>query len=106
MESPTPHSLSSSYAVEVAPSAWRQLGHLSHQDYGVLQQRLTALATLASEGRLPDPRVIAEAGVDTALSLIVGDFVLLYQVDSARAAIRLTEVTLRLTTIPPPSGPR
>jgi mRNA-degrading endonuclease RelE of RelBE toxin-antitoxin system len=105
MESPTPFS-SPSYAVEVAPSAWRQLGHLSHQDYGVLQQRLTALATLASEGRLPDPRFIADAGVDTALSLIVGDFVLLYQVDPARAAIRLTEVTLRLTTIPPPVSPR
>ena len=82
MESPTPPS-SPSYAVEVAPSAWRQLGHLSHQDDGVLQQRLTALATLASEGRLPDPSVIAAAGVDTALS-------------------RLTEVTLRLTTFPPP----
>ncbi|MFP2907037.1 type II toxin-antitoxin system RelE family toxin [Pyxidicoccus sp. 3LFB2] len=101
MESPTPSS-PSTYAVEVAPSAWRQLGHLSHQDYSVLQQRLTALVTLASEGRLPDPRFVEAAGLETALSLTVGDFVLLYQVDPMRAAIRLTEVTLRLTTIPPP----
>ncbi len=99
MHSPTP-------ASQAAPSAWRQLGHLSHQDYGVLQQRLTALAVLASEGRLPDPRFLEDAGVDTGLSLTVGDFVLLYQVDPARAAIRLTEVTLRLTTIPPPAVPR
>jgi mRNA-degrading endonuclease RelE of RelBE toxin-antitoxin system len=105
MESPTSSS-HSAYAVEVAPSAWRQLGHLSHQDYGLLQQRLTALATLASEGRLPDPRFIEAAGVDTALSLTVGDFVLLYQVDPVRSAIRLTEVTLRLVTLPPPALPR
>ncbi|QSQ22506.1 hypothetical protein JY651_46600 [Pyxidicoccus parkwayensis] len=105
MESPTPAS-APAYAVEVAPSAWRQLGHLSNQDYVHLQQRLTALAMLASEGRLPDPRFITAAGVDTALSLTVGDFVLLYQVDPARAAIRLMEVTLRLITIPPPVSQR
>jgi mRNA-degrading endonuclease RelE of RelBE toxin-antitoxin system len=105
MESPTPES-PSAYAVEVAPSAWRQLGHLSNQDYVLLQQRLTALAMLASEGRLPDPRLIHDAGVDTALSLTVGDFVLLYQVDPMRTAIRLTEVTLRLATLPPPLDAR
>lgn len=105
MESPAPAS-ASAYAVEVAPSAWRQLGHLSNQDYVLLQQRLTSLATLASEGRLPDPRFIKDAGVDTSLSLTVGDFVLLYQVDSVRASIRLTEVTLRLATIPPPVSAR
>jgi hypothetical protein len=36
------------------------------------------------------------------LSLTVGDFVLRYPVDPVRAAIRRTEITLRLlTTIPP-----
>gem|GEM_PF-5260725 len=39
------------------------------------------------------------------LSLTVGDFVLRYPVDPVRAAIRRTEVTLRLTTIPPPALP-
>lgn len=95
-----------SYAVEVDPSAWRQLGHLSNSDYGVLQQRLSALAMLASEGRLPNPLAVDDAGVETALSFTVGDFVLLYQVDPARAAIRLLEVTLRLATIPPPMSAR
>lgn len=103
---PSPKSLPSEYAVEVAPSAWRQLGHLSNSDYGVLQQRLTALARLASEGRLPDPVSLQQAGVETALSFTVGDFVLLYQVDPVRTAIRLMEVTLRLTTIPPQSSVR
>ncbi len=96
----------SPYSVEVAPTAWRQLAHLSTDDYGILQQRLTALATLASEGRLPDPRTVQDAGLDSALSFRVGDFVLLYQVDLARAAIRLTEVTLRLDTIAPRASDR
>lgn len=97
---------SPTYAVEVDPSAWRQLGHLSNNDYGVLQQRLSALAMLASEGRLPNPLAVGDVGLETALSFTVGDFVLLYQVDPARAAIRLLEVTLRLATIPPPASPR
>ncbi|MCP3139613.1 type II toxin-antitoxin system RelE family toxin [Pyxidicoccus xibeiensis] len=102
----SPNSLPSSYAVEVDPSAWRQLGHLSNGDYGVLQERLTALATLASEGRLPDPRALQQAGVESMLSFTVGDFVLLYQVDPARTAIRLLEVTLRLSGIPPQASVR
>jgi mRNA-degrading endonuclease RelE of RelBE toxin-antitoxin system len=102
----SPNTSSPSYAVEVHPAAWRQLGHLSNNDYSVLQQRLTALATLASQGRLPNPLCLDGSGVETALSFTVGDFVLLYEVDPARAAIRLTEVTLRLATIPPPVGPR
>ncbi|NMO17980.1 hypothetical protein HPC49_04655 [Pyxidicoccus fallax] len=102
----SPNVSSPVYAVEVHPAAWRQLGHLSNTDYGVLQQRLTALATLASEGRLPNPLSLEHTGLETALSFTVGDFVLLYQVDPARAAIRLLEVTLRLATIPPPVGPR
>lgn len=104
MESPS--TSSPSYAVEVHPAAWRQLGHLSNSDYSVLQQRLTALATLASQGRLPNPLAVDDVGVETALSFTVGDFVLLYEVDPARAAIRLMEVTLRLATLPPPMGPR
>jgi mRNA-degrading endonuclease RelE of RelBE toxin-antitoxin system len=102
----SPHTSFSSYAVEVDPSAWRQLGHLSNTDYCVLQQRLTALATLASEGRLPNPLSVGDMGLETALSFTVGDFVLLYQVDPSRAAIRLMEVTLRLATLPPPASPR
>jgi mRNA-degrading endonuclease RelE of RelBE toxin-antitoxin system len=101
-----PYSSPSPYSVEVAPAAWKQLAHLTTDDYGVLQQRLTALSVLASEGRLPDPRALKDMGVETTLSFPVGDFVLLYQVDRTRAAIRLTEVALRLEGLDARSSPR
>jgi len=89
------------YTVEIMPTAWKQIAHLSQDMYRVLRERLKMVAELASTGWHPSAMPIHTGQVQSSLSFMVGNFAALYDVDPHLRLIRLLEVARRLPTEAP-----
>jgi hypothetical protein len=88
------------FTTEITPTAWMQIAYLPHSTYCDLVERLLALAKLASQGRHPVPLPIRGEVVETSMSFVMGDMVVLYEADFRARVIRLREVARRLPTAP------
>jgi mRNA-degrading endonuclease RelE of RelBE toxin-antitoxin system len=86
------------FTVEISPTAWKQIAHLSQDMYRVLRERLRTLADLASVGCHPVHISTGKARVQATMSFMVGDFAALYEADPHSRIIRLLEVARRLPT--------
>ena len=94
-----PESLSA-YSVEVSPSAWQQLAHLSLATYQRIRQELEAAA---SRLRMPTPAPLplkGSAAPTITRSLVVEGYVALYAVDPERRRLRLLEVAQQFSHEP------
>jgi hypothetical protein len=89
------------FTVEIMPTAWKQIAHLSQEMYRVLRERLQLLADLASAGWHPTLLPIHTAQVQGSLSFMVGNFAALYEADPHSRIIRLIELARRLPTEKP-----
>jgi mRNA-degrading endonuclease RelE of RelBE toxin-antitoxin system len=89
------------FTVEIMPTAWKQIAHLSQDMYRMLRERLKMLADLASAGWHPSAVPIHTGQVQSSLSFVVGNFAALYDVDPHSRLIRLLEVARRLPTEAP-----
>ncbi len=89
------------FTVEIMPTAWKQIAHLSQDMYRVLRERLRVMADLASAGWHPSTLPIRTEQVQSSLSFMVGNFAALYEVDPRSRLIRLLEVARRLPTEAP-----
>ncbi|HEX8698499.1 MAG TPA: hypothetical protein VF815_06670, partial [Myxococcaceae bacterium] len=86
------------FTVEILPTAWKQIAYLSQDMYRQLRERLCMLADMASAGWHPSALPIHVGQVHSSLSVMVGDFAALYEVDPHTRLIRLLEVARRLPT--------
>lgn len=93
------------FTVEIMPTAWKQIAHLSQDMYRVLREKLQLLADLASSGWHPSALPIHTAQVQGSLSFMVGNFAALYEADAYSRTIRLIELARRLPTEKPKIHP-
>ncbi len=91
------------FIIEIIPTAWKQIAHLSQDMYLVLQERLRTLVELASTGRHPRPAPSRESLAEVSSSFVVGDLAAIYEADHQARAIRLLEIARRLPTSTPPA---
>jgi mRNA-degrading endonuclease RelE of RelBE toxin-antitoxin system len=80
------------YSIEVSAGAWKQLSHLSLENYQRIRNELDAVAArLANLG--PHPLVLLKTVcLLTSLSLVVGEYVVLYDMEPERKRVTLREV--------------
>ncbi|MFY0564973.1 type II toxin-antitoxin system RelE family toxin [Archangium lansingense] len=86
------------YTVEISPSAWNQLAHLSLETYRRIREELDAVASaLAEECKEVLPGRMKGSGHPTSTpSVVVGDAIALYDVDHEHQRVLLLEVARRL----------
>ncbi|MFL5355653.1 type II toxin-antitoxin system RelE family toxin [Archangium sp.] len=87
------------YTVEISPSAWNQLAHLTLETYRRIRDELDAVAAALGEGseRVLPPRGKRDGGhAPPRLSVVVDDAIALYDVDRERRVVLLLEVARRL----------
>jgi mRNA-degrading endonuclease RelE of RelBE toxin-antitoxin system len=84
------------YSVEVASTAWKQLSHLPLETYQRIRHELDVVALrLANMG--PHPlSLLKTVCLVTSLSLVVGEYVVLYDMEPERKLVTLREVARRL----------
>jgi hypothetical protein len=97
---PHPEDSPAPFISEITPKAWGQIAHLPRETYLALQERLVALANMATAGRHPVPVPARGAEVETSLSFVMGELVALYEVDFQARVMRLLEVARRLSIGP------
>jgi mRNA-degrading endonuclease RelE of RelBE toxin-antitoxin system len=86
----------STYSIEVSAGAWKQLSHLPLENYQRIRNELDAVAArLANLG--PHTLVLLKTVcLLTSLSLVVGEYVVLYDMEPERKRVTLREVARRL----------
>jgi mRNA-degrading endonuclease RelE of RelBE toxin-antitoxin system len=86
------------YTVEISPSAWNQLAHLTLETYRRIRDELDAVAVALGEGseRILPPKVKLDGHAPSRLSVVVDDAIALYDVDRERRIVLLLEVARRL----------
>ena len=84
------------YSIEVSSGAWKQLSHLPLETYQRVRGELDAVAArLAKLG--PQPlSLLKTVCLLTSLSIVVGDYVVLYDMEPERKRVTLREVARRL----------
>ncbi|HEX8819307.1 MAG TPA: hypothetical protein VF794_05240 [Archangium sp.] len=93
MSSSTP---SIAYTIEVSSMAWKQLSYLSLESYQQLRSEVDAVAArMASLGK-PALVFLKTVCQVSLLSLVVGEYVVLYDLDPERGRLTLQEVARRL----------
>lgn len=86
------------YTVDISPSAWNQLAHLSLETYRRIREELDAVALALDEGRsqlLPGAVKVSGHRASTP-SVVVDDAVVVYDVDHEHQRVLLLEVARRL----------
>jgi mRNA-degrading endonuclease RelE of RelBE toxin-antitoxin system len=87
---------STAYSVEVASTAWKQLSHLSLETYQRIRHELDSVAVrLANMG----PHTLALLKTECLVMsppLMVGEYVVLYDMEPERKLVTLREVARRL----------
>jgi len=91
----------SPFTSQITPTAWGQIAQLPQEKYLALEERLRALANMATTGQHPVPVPSRGVEVECSLSFVVGDLAALYEVDFQARVIRLLEVARRLPMEPP-----
>jgi len=84
------------YAVEISSTGWKQLSFLALETYQLIRGELDAVADrLARMGTrtLALVKTLCEA---SSLSVVVGEYVVLYDVDAERGRVILREIARRL----------
>ncbi len=86
------------YTVEISPSAWNQLSHLTLESYRRIREELDAVAVALAEGKKQVvPTTVKMAGHPPSTpSVVVDDAIMLYDVDHSRRRVLLLEVARRL----------
>ncbi|KFA92812.1 type II toxin-antitoxin system RelE family toxin [Archangium violaceum] len=86
------------YTVEISPSAWNQLAHLSLETYRRIRDELDAVATALAKGLHPGrSETVRVAGRPvSAPSVVVDDAIAVYEVDHESHRVLLLEVARRL----------
>ena len=79
------------YTVRIGPTAWRQLGVVPSDTFTRIKNELYELAE--NSERLPVKDGVVLPG---PLALIVGEYMAVYEVDTARLTLTLMEVAKRL----------
>jgi mRNA-degrading endonuclease RelE of RelBE toxin-antitoxin system len=86
------------YTIEISPSAWNQLAHLSLETYRRIRDELDAVAMALTEAsNLARPGAVKVSGHPvSAPSVVVDDAIAVYDVDHERQRVLLLEVARRL----------
>jgi len=85
------------YTVNIAPTAWRQLGAVPELVFQRIRRELDAIAALATQKPLPSLEPLKSSSASAALSFTLENFVLLYEVNEERRVLTLLEVSQRLS---------
>jgi mRNA-degrading endonuclease RelE of RelBE toxin-antitoxin system len=90
-----PSENATAYAVEISAAAWKQLSRLPLETYQRIREELDTVATrLVNVGTRTLAR-LKSVCQGTSLSLEVGDYVVLYDVDPERRHLALREIARR-----------
>jgi mRNA-degrading endonuclease RelE of RelBE toxin-antitoxin system len=87
---------STAYSVEVASTAWKQLSHLPLENYRRIRHELDAVAARLAGMEASTMALLKAVCEFTSLSLTVGEYVVLYDMDPERRRLHLLEVACRL----------
>lgn len=87
---------SSCYTVQVSPPAWRQIAHLSAAAYRHMRGELETLGARVPLELMPPPHAVEGSGSRVALSTIIGEHVVFYEVNTALQLITVLELETRL----------
>ena len=85
------------YTVNIAPTAWRQLGAVPKPVFQRIRRELDAIAALATQKPLPSLEPLKSSSSSAALSFSLESFVLVYEVNEERRVLTLLEVSQRLS---------
>ncbi len=84
--------------MQISSSVWRQIAHLPAETYRQIREELEAVAAAVAahpDALAPPPRA-REA--PSGFSFVVGDYLVLYEVDVERRSVTLMEVARRLSS--------
>lgn len=85
-----------SYTVNIAPTAWRQLGAVPMELFQRIRRELDAIAALATQKALPSLESLKSSSSSAALSFSLENLILVYEVNEERRVLTLLEVSQRL----------
>lgn len=84
------------YSVEVASTAWKQLSHLPLETYQRIRQEVDLVAARLANMGPHTLSLLKTVCLVTSLSLVVGEYVVLYDMEPERKLVTLREVARRL----------
>jgi mRNA-degrading endonuclease RelE of RelBE toxin-antitoxin system len=87
---------STTYAVEVASTAWKQLSQLPLETYQRIRDELDSVAVRLANTGPHTLGLLKSVCLVTSLSLVVGEYVVLYDMEPERKLVTLREVARRL----------
>jgi mRNA-degrading endonuclease RelE of RelBE toxin-antitoxin system len=85
-----------SYSVEVASAAWKQLSHLPLNTYQRIRNELDVVALRLSSMGPHTLALLNSVCLVTSLSIVVGEYVVLYDMEPESKLLTLREVARRL----------
>ncbi len=89
----------SRYTVQIGSPVWRQISHLPAETYRRIREELERVAASVAANPESLPLLPRDGGVPSGFSLVVGDYIVLYEVDSERRSVTLMDVARRLSSI-------
>ncbi|MFY0523979.1 type II toxin-antitoxin system RelE family toxin [Archangium gephyra] len=84
------------YSIEVSSGAWKQLSHLPLETYQRVRGELDAVAARLANLGPHTLTLLKTVCLLTSLSLVVGDYVVLYDMEPEHKRVTLREVARRL----------
>jgi len=84
------------YAVEISSTGWKQLSFLALETYQLIRGELDAVADRLARMGTRTLAVVKTLCEGSSLSVVVGEYVVLYDVDPERGRVILREVARRL----------
>lgn len=84
------------FTVQVSTPAWEQISHLPADAYRSIREELESLAAQAAGNPGGLSGADEQRGERAARSCIVGEYVVLYDVDTSRRSVTLLEIARRL----------
>jgi mRNA-degrading endonuclease RelE of RelBE toxin-antitoxin system len=84
------------YSIEVSSGAWKQLSHLPLETYRRIRTELDAVATRLTNLGPHTLGLLKTVCLATSLSLVVEEYVVLYDMEAERKRLTLREVARRL----------
>jgi mRNA-degrading endonuclease RelE of RelBE toxin-antitoxin system len=84
------------YSVEVSSAAWKQLSHLPLETYQRIRHELDVVAVRLADMGPHTLALLKTVCLVTSLSLVVGEYIVLYDMEPERKLVTLREVARRL----------
>ncbi|QRN94715.1 hypothetical protein JRI60_37200 [Archangium violaceum] len=91
-----PSENTTAYAVEVSSAAWKQLSQLPLETYQRIRGELDSVAARLVRMGTPTLALLKTVCQVTSLSIVVGKYVVIYDLDPDRRHLTLREVARRL----------